>query len=92
MGDKGTANQGDDISGVVHEVGENVSEFKKGDRVAAFHEMMKPGELRAMFPFIGVGGGSCIGIGGRPRENTGCSSAKVAWLLLLNVGQCGWNA
>ena len=43
MGEKGTANQGDDISGIVHEVGENVSEFKKGDRVAAFHEMMKPG-------------------------------------------------
>lgn len=36
-------NQGDDISGIVHEVGENVSEFKPGDRVAAFHEMMKPG-------------------------------------------------
>lgn len=37
------ANQGDDISGIVHEVGENVSEFKPGDRVAAFHEMMEPG-------------------------------------------------
>jgi NADPH2:quinone reductase len=36
-------NQGDDISGVVHEVGENVVEFKKGDRVAAFHEMMTTG-------------------------------------------------
>ncbi|UJO16908.1 Trans-enoyl reductase fsr4 [Fulvia fulva] len=36
-------NQGDDISGVVHEVGDNVSEFKPGDRVMAFHEMMKPG-------------------------------------------------
>ena len=35
--------QGDDIAGIVHEVGENVVEFKKGDRVAAFHEMMKPG-------------------------------------------------
>lgn len=53
MGDKGTANQGDDISGVVHEVGENVSEFKKGDRVAAFHEMMKPGEY-TMFPLEGL--------------------------------------
>lgn len=40
---QGDANQGDDISGIVHEVGEGVSEFKKGDRVAAFHEMMKPG-------------------------------------------------
>ncbi|GAB7364307.1 hypothetical protein MBLNU230_g4852t1 [Neophaeotheca triangularis] len=37
------SNQGDDISGIVHEVGENVSEFKKGDRVAAFHEMMTSG-------------------------------------------------
>lgn len=42
-GEKGTANQGDDISGIVHAVGEGVSEFKPGDRVAAFHEMMKPG-------------------------------------------------
>ncbi|KAJ8105852.1 hypothetical protein ONZ43_g7257 [Nemania bipapillata] len=36
-------NQGDDIAGVVHEVGENVFEFKPGDRVAAFHEMLTPG-------------------------------------------------
>lgn len=36
-------NQGDDISGIVHEVGERVSEFKPGDRVAAFHEMQQPG-------------------------------------------------
>lgn len=36
-------NQGDDISGIVHEVGEHVSEFKPGDRVFAFHEMMQPG-------------------------------------------------
>jgi NADPH:quinone reductase-like Zn-dependent oxidoreductase len=36
-------NQGDDIGGVVHEVGTEVTEFKKGDRVAAFHEMLKPG-------------------------------------------------
>ncbi|KAF8867351.1 GroES-like protein [Acephala macrosclerotiorum] len=33
-------NSGDDIAGIVEEVGENVVEFKKGDRVAAFHEMM----------------------------------------------------
>ena len=35
-------NSGDDIAGIVEEVGENVVEFKKGDRVAAFHEMVKP--------------------------------------------------
>ncbi|KAI0468570.1 GroES-like protein [Xylaria cf. heliscus] len=41
---RGTSlNEGDDIAGVVHEVGENVYEFKPGDRVAAFHEMFTPG-------------------------------------------------
>ncbi|EME46808.1 hypothetical protein DOTSEDRAFT_70696 [Dothistroma septosporum NZE10] len=43
MPDQPPKNQGDDISGVVHEVGDHVSEFKPGDRVIAFHEMMKPG-------------------------------------------------
>lgn len=36
-------NQGDDIAGTVHTIGENVYEFKPGDRVFAFHEMLKPG-------------------------------------------------
>ncbi|KAH8808588.1 chaperonin 10-like protein [Xylogone sp. PMI_703] len=35
-------NSGDDIAGIVEDVGEEVTEFKKGDRVAAFHQMRTP--------------------------------------------------
>ncbi|KIV99961.1 uncharacterized protein PV09_08474 [Verruconis gallopava] len=34
--------QGDDIAGIVHSVGADVTNFKPGDRVAAFHEMLTP--------------------------------------------------
>ncbi|KAL1297966.1 hypothetical protein AAFC00_006474 [Neodothiora populina] len=40
---KGEINIGDDIAGTIHEVGEGVSEFKVGDRVHAFHQMITPG-------------------------------------------------
>ncbi|GKT63820.1 groES-like protein [Colletotrichum tofieldiae] len=36
-------NEGDDIAGIVEEVGAQVHEFKKGNRVAGFHAMSTPG-------------------------------------------------
>lgn len=35
-------NSGDDIAGIVEAVGDNITEFHPGDRVAAFHEMFTP--------------------------------------------------
>ncbi|KAK9416345.1 putative Chaperonin 10-like protein [Seiridium unicorne] len=37
-----TGNQGDDVAGTIHEVGSDVTEFKKGDRVMGFHVMLSP--------------------------------------------------
>jgi NADPH:quinone reductase len=38
-----SSNTGDDIAGFVHRVGSDVTEFRVGDRVAAFHIMRTPG-------------------------------------------------
>jgi NADPH2:quinone reductase len=40
---KSSLNSGDDMSGIVQDVGRDVLEFKVGDRVAAFHTMQEPG-------------------------------------------------
>jgi NADPH:quinone reductase-like Zn-dependent oxidoreductase len=45
-------NSGDDIAGIIHELGSNVkkaNEFHVGDRVAAFHPMMAPHGAYAEF-------------------------------------------
>jgi NADPH2:quinone reductase len=45
-------NSGDDIAGIVHEIGKNVrkaGEFSVGDRVAAFHPMMSAGGAYAEY-------------------------------------------
>ncbi|KAL1956423.1 hypothetical protein VTO42DRAFT_7309 [Malbranchea cinnamomea] len=35
-------NQGNDMAGVIHSVGEGVTQFKPGDRVFAYHELQAP--------------------------------------------------
>ena len=46
-----SANHGDDMAGVVAKVGSDVTEFKVGDRVAAFHEMFS---LHGSFAEYGI--------------------------------------
>lgn len=36
-------NSGDDIAGIVHEVGSDVTNFKRGDRIVALHQLGAPG-------------------------------------------------
>ena len=40
--DRTPTNQGDDIAGYVEALGAGVVGFQKGDKVAAFHQVMKP--------------------------------------------------
>jgi NADPH:quinone reductase len=42
-------NAGDDMAGVIEQVGEDVLDFKPGDRVAAFHRVGFPGGAFAEF-------------------------------------------
>ncbi|KAM0248329.1 hypothetical protein ACHAP5_003499 [Fusarium lateritium] len=63
-GAKGTGNQGDDHSGVVYQVGEGVSEFRPGERVAAMHEGKQPGGSYAEYgriPLVIWGASSAVG-------------------------------
>lgn len=43
LADVAPYNQGDDIAGYVEAVGDGVTNFKKGDKVAAFHQMQTAG-------------------------------------------------
>lgn len=43
------SNQGDDCAGVVEDVGEEVTDFRPGDRVAGFHQVGAPGGAYAPY-------------------------------------------
>lgn len=42
-------NQGEDVAGTIHAVGENIVEFKIGDRVAGYHQFNKLGGTYAEY-------------------------------------------
>ncbi|RDW58123.1 hypothetical protein BP6252_13534 [Coleophoma cylindrospora] len=55
-------NSGDDIAGYIHDLGENAKaggEFRIGDRVAAFHPMLTPGEA-ATIPLVTMTAGIAL--------------------------------
>ena len=45
-------NSGDDVAGLVHAVGANVTDFHPGDRVAALHELGTPGGSYAEYALV----------------------------------------
>lgn len=50
-----SVNSGDDVAGLVHAMGSKVAatgEFRIGDRVAGYHEMLKPGGAYAEYAVV----------------------------------------
>lgn len=50
--DETAHNSGDDVSGIVEEVGSEVWEFRKGDRVAGMHAFPEPGGAYAEYAIL----------------------------------------